>query len=413
MSLALVVFFSRTSFTSAQSAADIQNKNLEIQRLEKEIAEYQKKLDAASKESNTLKGHIKKLDLTKSKLSTDLTVTTTKVEQTTEKIADLSQEISSKEQTITRNQKVLAEMIRGIHERGNETFTETLLAEDSFSSLWRELDQSIQLQNEIQSNLQELQGVKENLEGDKTEAETIRIHLNELQVKLADQKKVVEQNISEKNTLLKETKNKESDYQRLLAERVARKAALDAEIRAYESKLKYDYNPKALPLPGSHPLAWPLDSVTVTQQFGKTVAAKRLYTSGSHSGTDFRAAVGTPVKAMANGVVQGTGDTDSVCPGASFGKWVYIKYDNGLASAYGHLSVIKATVGQRVATGDIVGYSGNTGHSTGPHLHVTVYDGNASKVTDRPSSACNGKTYHMPLAPTAAYLDPLLYLPAR
>ena len=87
--------------------------------------------------------------------------------------------------------------------------------------------------------------------------------------------------------------------------------------------------------------------------------------SGTHNGVDFRATIGTPVKSAGNGVVEGVGDTDAVCAGASYGKWVFIRYDNGLASTYGHFSVISVKEGQRVKTGDVVGYSGNTGYSTG------------------------------------------------
>ena len=155
----------------------------------------------------------------------------------------------------------------------------------------------------------------------------------------------------------------------------------------------------------------------ITQRFGKTVDAKRLYVTGSHSGVDFRATIGTPVYAVADGTVQGVGNTDLTCPRASFGKWVFIVHNNGLATAYGHLSLIKAHQGEVVKAGDLIGYSGKTGHATGPHLHITVFAANGingeegARVAERPSAACKGKNYTMPIAPTSAYLDPLLYFP--
>ncbi|MBP6908661.1 MAG: M23 family metallopeptidase, partial [Candidatus Pacebacteria bacterium] len=111
------------------------------------------------------------------------------------------------------------------------------------------------------------------------------------------------------------------------------------------------------------------------------------------------------------GTVLGTGDTDIACKGASFGKWVFIKYDNGLSSTYGHLSVISAKNGDRVEAGDVVGLSGNTGSSTGPHLHVAVYASEGVNVATVPSKSCGGKVFTQPIAALSAYLDPALYLP--
>ena len=128
-----------------------------------------------------------------------------------------------------------------------------------------------------------------------------------------------------------------------------------------------------------------------------------------HNGVDFRASLGTRVKSASNGTVAGIGDTDIVCSGASYGKWILLKYDNGLSSLYGHLSVISVKSGQKVITGEVVGYSGNTGYSTGPHLHMSVYASQGVKISTLKSTVCNGN-YIIPLADTKAYLDPLIYL---
>jgi murein DD-endopeptidase MepM/ murein hydrolase activator NlpD len=212
--------------------------------------------------------------------------------------------------------------------------------------------------------------------------------------------------------IMKETKGSANPalVQKILKEQLAKKTALEQEVRNYESQLKFILDPSKLPNAGV--LSWPLDDVYVTQLFGKTVAAKRLYASGSHSGVDFRASVGTPIKAMADGIILGTGDTDTTCPGASFGKWILIEHNNGLSSAYGHLSLIKVSSGTKVSRGEIIGYSGATGHVTGPHLHVTIYASSAVKVETLPSKSCSGKTLTQPIAAVNAYLDPMYYLPA-
>jgi len=120
---------------------------------------------------------------------------------------------------------------------------------------------------------------------------------------------------------------------------------------------------------------------------------------------------------VSDGVVLGTGNTDLSCPKASFGQWILIQHNNGLSSTYAHLSLIKVTKGERVSTGQIIGYSGNTGSSTGPHLHLSLYasedaEGNpAVSVKSIPSKSCLGKILTQPIAATNAYLDPMKYLP--
>jgi murein DD-endopeptidase MepM/ murein hydrolase activator NlpD len=73
------------------------------------------------------------------------------------------------------------------------------------------------------------------------------------------------------------------------------------------------------------------------------------------------------------------------------------------------MSLVKVTEGQTVFVGDTIGYSGNTGYSTGPHLHLTVYASTGVQVTSLKSSVCKG-TYRIPIANPNAYLDPMLYL---
>jgi len=91
-----------------------------------------------------------------------------------------------------------------------------------------------------------------------------------------------------------------------------------------------------------------------------------------HTGLDFRAATGDPVRATANGKVVSAGWS------GGYGRMVEINHGNGLSTRYGHLSEINVKVGDIVKIGQVVGAVGSTGRSTGPHLHYeTRIDGEA------------------------------------
>jgi murein DD-endopeptidase MepM/ murein hydrolase activator NlpD len=91
-----------------------------------------------------------------------------------------------------------------------------------------------------------------------------------------------------------------------------------------------------------------------------------------HSGLDFRASSGDPVRATAIGKVVNAGWQ------GGYGQMVEIDHGNGLSTRYGHLSKIIARVGQSIQIGQVIGEVGSTGRSTGPHLHYeTRIDGEA------------------------------------
>ncbi|WP_338748408.1 M23 family metallopeptidase [Janibacter alittae] len=111
----------------------------------------------------------------------------------------------------------------------------------------------------------------------------------------------------------------------------------------------------------------PLASGPLTSGFG--VRWGRL-----HAGVDYGASVGTPLRAMSEGTVVGAG------PMSGYGIYIDVEYADGTVSRYGHLSSVAASVGQQVAAGETVAYSGNTGRSTGPHLHLEIRPGGGEPV---------------------------------
>ncbi|RWK48381.1 M23 family metallopeptidase [Mesorhizobium sp.] len=113
------------------------------------------------------------------------------------------------------------------------------------------------------------------------------------------------------------------------------------------------------------PLANPAPGRSVTSPFGVRTDPL-LGTAALHSGMDFRAPTGMPAKVTAPGVVVKAGWN------GGYGRMVEVDHGNGFATRYGHLSKIDVTVGKILNAGDVIGKTGSSGRSTGPHLHYEI-----------------------------------------
>ena len=115
----------------------------------------------------------------------------------------------------------------------------------------------------------------------------------------------------------------------------------------------------------STPSIWPVDGY-LTSSFGQRVSPFGTGSSDFHKGLDIANRVGTPVKAPAKGVVTFVGWD------GGYGNCIVINHGNNITTRYAHLNSASVKVGQKIQRGDKIGAVGNTGRSTGPHLHYEV-----------------------------------------
>ncbi len=386
----------------------IDNHNQVIKQLDEEIKKYSKEVEVVSGEAKNLQGAIKTLDINKQKITTEIKKTETTIEKTNLTIEQLDSEITILESKIENNTKAISKVLNDINESDNSSIVESFLSDKSLSDILNESETLTQFQQSVRQKTVELLDYKDMVNGKKKTKEEEKGTLLGLKSELGDKNKILDINKKEKSTLLTVTKNKESEYKKILAEKQAQKEQFEKELFQFESDLKKTIDPNSFPTGKKGILSWPLDDVFITQAFGKTSDSKRLYTSGTHNGIDLRASRGTPVKAVLNGTVQSIGNTDAQKGCYSYGKWVLIKHPNGLTSLYAHLDLIKVAEGQSVGEREIIGYSGQTGYATGPHLHLTLYASQGVEV-QRYSSSKNCKNVSIPVADSKAYLDPMPY----
>ncbi|GGU48380.1 peptidase [Streptomyces albospinus] len=167
----------------------------------------------------------------------------------------------------------------------------------------------------------------------------------------------------------------QADAQQAAAEAAAAKAKAEAEAkrRAEEAKKKAEAERVAKERAAReverkrlNTFVAPVDGSYVSTPYK---ASSGLWSSGSHTGIDFHAASGTSVHAVGSGTVVEAGW------GGAYGNNIVIKMNDGTYTQYGHLSSIGVSVGQTVTPGQQIALSGNTGNTTGPHLHFEARTG--------------------------------------
>lgn len=403
-------------FSQTSLEAELEAKRKAKAELEEQLRQDQLKLDAVSKEKNTLNKAVTELDLTGKKLGTEVKLTESKINETESHIKNLNLTIAQKEEKIGIFKETIGVGIQDLHDFDHEPFIVSVLAKGSITEAMKEAEARRTLNREMGTAIHELFTEKELLALDKTNREAKKEELLDYKGEVVEEKKEIDKNKSEKTVLLNRTKQQEAEYQKMIEEKMRLQAAFEDELAAIEAKIKFDLDPNSYPQAKFGILAWPTEHVLITQGFGLTESSKKLYSyrtgawSGKHAGVDFRAN-NDKVFAMADGVVEGAGNTDQVCPKASTGVWVLLKYGNGLASTFFHLSSVVVKKGDRVKAGQLIAYSGNTGYSTAPHLHVGVMPASAVSVTTWASKGCPGKDYTTPVVANSLYLNPLDYLP--
>ena len=449
ITVSTVAFFALCSFVfflavitpqaSAQSSAqsigelkkEISDFNAKIVELEADIIKYEEELSVIGSDKKTLQNAIRELSVSRRKLLTNIKITQNQIYSTTLQIQELGEEITIKKDRIANDTEAVALALRNINEIESQSMIEMLLGHGNLEEFWNQLETLQQFQIVVRDELKELKQLKVELQDSKKSSEQKKNDLTNYNTALSGQKIVLEESLTEQNVLLDEKEETESQYQKLLNEKIAAREQFENDLLELESQLRIVIDPNNIPPFGSGILRFPFTDThmqgctsykkslgnihCLTQYFGNTPFSTQnpqVYNGRGHNGVDFRSSVGTKIQAALSGVVVEAGNTDLQKGCYSYGKWILVKHKNGLSTLYAHLSHVSVKAGQGVSTGDVIGFSGNTGYSTGPHLHFSVFASQGVKVVrlGDVKKITNCGNVRIPIAPLDAYLNPLSYL---
>ncbi len=395
-------FFANANPAPAEIKSAIDQKNQELQTLNKQIQETQRSLQSTQQESQSLQKEVKTIDRQIGQLNLGLKASETKIEKFGLEIRGLGYDISQTETDIQTKKKIIAGLLKEIQQRGDDSVLLTFLKNRSLSDSVFETQGLVDVDNNLFEELKAYKDLKNQLADELNQTKQKKVSQETEAEDLKNKKVIVESVKQEKQVILTQSKNKEAAYQKMLSDLGKRREEIAAEIEKMEEELRKQINPNVLPTPKTGLLAYPIgEEAHLTQGYGDTSFAKKTYKGRWHNGVDLGAPIGTPVYAAEKGKVAMTGNQDLYCPRAAYGKFIVINHENNLTTLYGHLSLQVVKEGDGVERGQLIGYSGNTGWATGPHLHFTVFA--------RPTFEIKQSRY-CGLMPIGGDLDPMKYI---
>ena len=383
--LVILIMLVQTSVVFAASTNDLKNQQSEN---DKKINEKQSDLQEVKEQKSETQQQVNDLSAKISEYQSQINELDSKIENLNSKIADSQKQLNQKEEDYKKQEKLLEERLVTIQESGETSYLDFILNSSSFTDLISNYYLASEvaiadtdLLNEIQKQKKEIQDAKTTLENSKkdldtskaekqgvsTQLHTAKNEKNAQVAKLSESQKQIEEELDELQEanvqIAKEIKEAQARY----------KAQIEA-LNRNKSNSSNNNNSGGKYNGGSGVLARPVASGSVT--------AGMYYPSGSYHGAiDYGVPTGTPVYSAADGVVIKTANLQS-----SYGTYVVIEHANGLQTWYAHGTPgsIRVSPGQTVSRGQQIMSSGNSGHSTGAHLHFEVrvapYDYNSCRV---------------------------------
>lgn len=407
------VFWGGSFFVHAESSTtlsdaekkEIEEKQDKLDEIKAKIKAYNQIIDLKERQGSTLTAQIQALEAQANKLEIEITQNRARIENLTGEISSLEKRIAEKEMMILSQKKLLVEFMRDASNQSSIGIVR-LIAESPDETGWtlKEEERLAQTSGRLGELLEEIRMTKQELENEQGILEHKKSEADSLQEQLSKQSDYLDSTKDSKANLLTKTQSEVKKYNTIVDQLEDERDAIENEIESLESSKIGELSLKDMPAFKRGLLSYPVKKVVLSQGYGKTSFAKtsKFYgKSGFHNGLDFSMPSGTSVLAAADGKVIATGNNGRY----AYGRWIAIDHGNGIVTMYGHLSSVVKSRGATVKEGETIAKSGNTGNSTGPHLHFTVFSAKSFEIV--PSKSVKS----VKDIPIGATVNPKNYLP--
>ncbi len=279
----------------------------------------------------------------------------------TQMIADKTIELEESERQQAEQYAQLRSRLRYMVEHGTTSSLSILLSSDSFSDFLNRYEIIRQISLRDENLFEQLKAIRDKVLTEKQELEDTKKEAEDTKLQMEANKAELEAQM--------EAKRKQMDSIQLAQKNVkdAYTAMIETEdeLMAQYKKAAAEYAAQSTYVGGTFMWPLPAGNNVVTCKYGMRthpITGKRKL----HTGVDLRASTGTKVYAANKGTVTTSGYS------SAWGNYIIISHGGGITTLYAHMSKRSVSKDDKVKQGDIIGYSGNTGYSTAPHLHFEI-----------------------------------------
>ena len=359
-------------------ASTLEDYEQQLENIKKELKENSSNLTGVEKQINEYQYEIVELDSKANEYTKKLAELQTKVDSVNEKVEGYEKDLQNASQTYNSAEDIYTTRLRVIYENGIPTIWDILFSSKGISDFFSKLNVYTSILDYDKSLVTNIKSQKEYIDYIKKDIEIQKLQLDQLKYDLEKSTQALNDTITAKQNKKAELENSKENLTKI-------KAALESKQKEAQQKINEEIarieaeankNPNAGTSFTGSDFVWPVSGfTTITTRFGE-IYNLVVSTGSAHTGCDVAGSgiLGKPIKAIQSGVV-----TTARYGNYGYGNYVIINHGtnsnngNRYISLYGHCSSLAVSVGQTVSKGQVIGYVGSTGNSTGPHLHLEVY----------------------------------------
>jgi murein DD-endopeptidase MepM/ murein hydrolase activator NlpD len=345
--------------------SNIEQKQQSIDQISRQIDTYNTLIDQKQAEEASLNLELELLDNRVKKTELQIIQTEQEIDLVNEEMHLIELEIHGLEKKLSIQQEIMADILREIQIVDNNLPFESLFGSNSLAELFNEIEQLESVNSKLNEAVHLAQVAKTDLLKKREDVNQKKGKLQELGITLNNEIELLKEEEKSKEVLISATQRSEAEFQLLLNQLRQEEAFINQQINLLQAEIegKLSANDE---VGDSSILSWPVSPTGygISAYFhDPTYPFRHLF---EHSGIDLPSPTGTAIGAAAPGYVAWTR------VGRLYGNYVMIIHTNGVATLYAHMSRIDVSPDQFVTRGQTIGAVGNTGLSTGPHLHFEV-----------------------------------------